>query len=118
VLIRDATAGDWPLIWPFLHQIVAAADTFTYDLGLGRDDARAMWMVYANRRNPCAGRGRRICRDHARRRTRGKAGPDRTAFIGGLRSLAARGYLVGRISIADDFEFTEAELQDILSEPT
>lgn len=47
VLIRDATAGDWPLIWPFLHQIVAAADTFTYDPGLGQDDAHAMWMASA-----------------------------------------------------------------------
>ena len=47
VLIRDATAGDWPLIWPFLHQIVVAAETFTYDPGMGQDDARAMWMVSA-----------------------------------------------------------------------
>ena len=47
MLIRDATVGDGPLIWPFLHQIVAAADTFTYHPGLGWDDAQAMWMVSA-----------------------------------------------------------------------
>ena len=29
--IRDATAGDWPAIWPFLHEIVAAGETFSYD---------------------------------------------------------------------------------------
>jgi hypothetical protein len=28
VQIRDATAADWPAIWPFLHEIVAAGDTF------------------------------------------------------------------------------------------
>ncbi len=36
----------------------------------------------------------------------------------GHRFLAARGSLAGRISLADDFEFTDAELQDMLNEPT
>jgi hypothetical protein len=35
VLIRDATSSDWPRIWPFLHQIVAAGDTFAYNPKLG-----------------------------------------------------------------------------------
>lgn len=35
----------------------------------------------------------------------------------GARFLAARGSLAGRISIADDFEFTEAELDELLDEP-
>lgn len=47
MLIRDATTADWPLIWPFLHQIVAAGDTFTYDPELGDAEAEAMWMVSA-----------------------------------------------------------------------
>jgi ribosomal protein S18 acetylase RimI-like enzyme len=45
VLIRDATAADWPAIWPFLREIVAAGDTFSYDPGMGHDEARAMWLV-------------------------------------------------------------------------
>ena len=47
MLIRDATTADWPLIWPFVHQIVAAGDTFTYDPHLGEAEAQAMWMVDA-----------------------------------------------------------------------
>jgi len=35
----------------------------------------------------------------------------------GARFLAARGALAGQISIAEDFEFTEAELDEILDEP-
>jgi hypothetical protein len=45
VLIRDATAADWPAIWPFLHAIVSAGDTFAYDPAMGHDEARAMWLV-------------------------------------------------------------------------
>lgn len=36
----------------------------------------------------------------------------------GRRFVAARGSLAGRISLADDFEFTEAELADLLDDPT
>jgi antitoxin (DNA-binding transcriptional repressor) of toxin-antitoxin stability system len=35
----------------------------------------------------------------------------------GARLLAARGSLAGRISIAEDFEFTEAELDEMLDSP-
>ncbi len=34
----------------------------------------------------------------------------------GVRFLAARGSLAGRIVIADDFEFTDAELDEMLDE--
>lgn len=44
VLIRDATAADWPAIWPFLRRIVAAGDTFTWDRDVTEARARAMWM--------------------------------------------------------------------------
>ena len=43
--IRDATEADWPEIWPFLHAIVAAGDTFSYDPAMDEATARAMWMV-------------------------------------------------------------------------
>jgi len=36
----------------------------------------------------------------------------------GARFLAARGCLAGRISIADDFEFSDDELDDLLDDPT
>jgi len=37
-----------------------------------------------------------------------------TATGPGARFLASRGSLAGRISIGDDFEFTEAEIDDLL----
>jgi GNAT superfamily N-acetyltransferase len=44
-VIRDATADDWPAIWPIYAPIVRAADTFSYDPAIGEDAAREMWMV-------------------------------------------------------------------------
>lgn len=45
MLIREATAEDWPAIWPFFHEIVAAGETFTYPLDLGEADARSWWLL-------------------------------------------------------------------------
>jgi L-amino acid N-acyltransferase YncA len=45
MLIRDATAQDWPAIWPFLREIAAAGETFTLDRDIGEHEARAMWML-------------------------------------------------------------------------
>lgn len=42
--IRDATGDDWPAIWGFLHDIIAAGDTFVWDPATGEEQARAMWM--------------------------------------------------------------------------
>jgi L-amino acid N-acyltransferase YncA len=44
VLIREATAADWPQIWPFLRQIVAAGDTYAYDTDTDEAAARELWM--------------------------------------------------------------------------
>ena len=44
MVIREATAGDWRAIWPFLHTIVAAGDTFTWDRDVSEARAREMWM--------------------------------------------------------------------------
>ncbi|MEU2179436.1 GNAT family N-acetyltransferase [Streptomyces thermolilacinus] len=43
--IREATAADWPAIWPFFHSIVAAGDTFTYPRDLDADEARGWWLL-------------------------------------------------------------------------
>lgn len=45
MLIREATTEDWPAIWPFFHEIVAAGETFTYPLDLGEEDARDWWLL-------------------------------------------------------------------------
>lgn len=43
--IREATPDDWPAIWPFLHDIVTARETYAYDPGMTEDQAREIWMV-------------------------------------------------------------------------
>ncbi|WP_030547924.1 GNAT family N-acetyltransferase [Streptomyces albus] len=43
--IREATPDDWPAIWPFLHEIVAAGETYTYPRDLDEATAREMWML-------------------------------------------------------------------------
>jgi GNAT superfamily N-acetyltransferase len=43
--IREATPGDWPAIWPFFHQIVAAGETYPYEPNLTAEQGRALWMV-------------------------------------------------------------------------
>ena len=43
--IRDASAEDWPAIWPFLHEIVAAGETYAYDRDMTEEQGRALWMI-------------------------------------------------------------------------
>ncbi|MFD3737922.1 GNAT family N-acetyltransferase [Streptomyces sp. NPDC058629] len=45
MLIRRAITEDWPAIWPFFHGIVAAGETLTYPLDLGKEDAQGWWFV-------------------------------------------------------------------------
>lgn len=54
MLIREATAEDWPAIWPFFHEIVAAGETFTYPLGLGEADALDWWLLKSPNRTVVA----------------------------------------------------------------
>ncbi|MFD8200428.1 N-acetyltransferase family protein [Streptomyces sp. NPDC003470] len=44
MLIREATAADWPHIWPFWHRIVAAGETYAWDPDTPEDVARDLWM--------------------------------------------------------------------------
>ncbi|MDI5971747.1 GNAT family N-acetyltransferase [Streptomyces sp. SL13] len=47
MMIREATGADWPGVWPFMREIVAAGETYTYPRDLGEDRAREMWMLAA-----------------------------------------------------------------------
>jgi L-amino acid N-acyltransferase YncA len=42
--IREATAADWPEIYPFWRDIVAMGETYAYPDGLSPDEARSLWM--------------------------------------------------------------------------
>jgi GNAT superfamily N-acetyltransferase len=47
MIVRDATAEDWPAIWSFLREIVAAGETFPYAHDMDEVAARGMWLVGA-----------------------------------------------------------------------
>lgn len=42
--IRDATDEDWPRIWPFFAEIVAAGETYAFPEDLTVDTGRGWWM--------------------------------------------------------------------------
>jgi GNAT superfamily N-acetyltransferase len=44
MLIRSATDADWPQIWPFFAQIVAAGETYAYPEDLTLETARPLWL--------------------------------------------------------------------------
>jgi L-amino acid N-acyltransferase YncA len=44
VEIREATDEDWPQIYPFFSEIVAAGETYAFPEGLSSGDARGWWM--------------------------------------------------------------------------
>jgi L-amino acid N-acyltransferase YncA len=45
--IRPATEQDWPAIWPFFAETVAAGVTDAYPAVLASDQARALWLEAA-----------------------------------------------------------------------
>jgi GNAT superfamily N-acetyltransferase len=45
VRIREAAAGDWAAIWPFLRDIVRAGETYTLPRDLDEPAARGLWMA-------------------------------------------------------------------------
>jgi GNAT superfamily N-acetyltransferase len=44
VEIREATAEDWPRIYPFWSAIVEAGETYAYPEGLSSAEAEPLWM--------------------------------------------------------------------------
>jgi GNAT superfamily N-acetyltransferase len=44
VIVREFQSSDWPGIWPFLHDIVAAGETYCWPTDSTEAEARAWWM--------------------------------------------------------------------------
>lgn len=44
MIIREATGTDWPRIWPFFAEIVAAGQTYAYPEDLTVETGRPLWM--------------------------------------------------------------------------
>lgn len=43
-VIRPATPADWEGIWPIMHEVVAAGDTYTYSPDITETEARESWL--------------------------------------------------------------------------
>ena len=43
--VREATAEDWPSIWPIIQEVAAAEETFAMVADPDEDDMRAWWMT-------------------------------------------------------------------------
>jgi L-amino acid N-acyltransferase YncA len=44
MIIRPAEDRDWPAIWPFFAEIVAAGETYAYPDPITEAEGRALWM--------------------------------------------------------------------------
>ncbi len=42
--IREATRADWPRIYPFFREIVAAGESYAFPEGMDLDEAEPWWM--------------------------------------------------------------------------
>ena len=43
--IRSMTPDDWPQVWPFFADVVAAGETYAYPLDLTSEQARELWTM-------------------------------------------------------------------------
>ena len=108
VLIREATDGDWPAVWPFFAEIVAAGETYAYPDDLASDDARDLWMEGPPSRVVVAVDGDVIFGS-------AKMGPNRpgrgshVATASFMVSAAARGRGVGRALVDDALEWARRQ---------
>jgi GNAT superfamily N-acetyltransferase len=103
--VREATAGDWPAIWPIVREVVVAADTFTYDPAMTEDEARAMWMVGPPGRTTVAGDAIvGTANMYANR-----AGPGaHVASASFMVAASGRGHGIGRALVADALGWARA----------
>ena len=44
-MIREARDGDWPRIWPIVHDVVTEQRTFAYDPAMTEPEARRTWLL-------------------------------------------------------------------------
>jgi L-amino acid N-acyltransferase YncA len=106
--IREATARDWPAIWPIVRAVVVAADTFTYDPAMTENEAQALWMVGAPGRTTAATNARGAVAGTANMYAN-RAGPGaHVASASFMVAASARGQGVGRALVEDALEWARA----------
>lgn len=60
VEFRDPVEADWAEIWPFLHEVLAAGQTYTYPQDISEQEAREAWLLAPPWRTVVAARDGRI----------------------------------------------------------
>jgi L-amino acid N-acyltransferase YncA len=99
-MIRPATAGDWPGIWPIVHDVVTAQETFPYDPAMTEEEARAAWLRPPPARVVVAADGDRVV--GTANMYANRPGPGSHVASGSLMVAAtARGRGVGRALVTD-----------------
>lgn len=48
-MIREATAADWPCIWPIFSEVTKRGDTYAYPVDTDRATGEMLWMTKPNR---------------------------------------------------------------------
>jgi len=42
--IREASKEDWDTIWPIFNEVVAAGDTYAYEVDTTKEQAEKIWL--------------------------------------------------------------------------
>lgn len=93
--IRQMTPDDWPQVWPFFADIVAAGESYVYPLDLSSEQAQRLWTMRPPGRTVVLERDGRILGSA----TMGPNRPGRGSHVGTgsfMVSARARGQGVGR----------------------
>ena len=59
-MIREARDGDWPRIWPIVHDVITEQRTFAYDPAMTEPEARRLWLLEPPARVVVATDGERV----------------------------------------------------------
>ncbi len=109
VSVRESGEADWPSVWPFFREIVAAGETIGYDRDMSEAQARAIWLGGSPGRTTVAtGASREVlgsARMHANRGGPGAHIASATFLV----APARQGRGVGRALVLDALDWARAQ---------
>jgi L-amino acid N-acyltransferase YncA len=106
-VIREVRDDDWPGIWPIIHDVVTAQETFPYDPAMSEVEARGMWLAAPPARVVVAAHGDRVVGTANMYANRSGPGAH-VASASFMVASSARGYGVGRALVEDALQWARA----------